>query len=142
MPSSPSSLATMHSDIKTVIENDTPLTLSRNILDVRRLTNHLQDRVFSINITTNNSNKYRDKDKMRLSSTVEIGFINRINMNDEVASQTAALQIADDIILAMCDASNFPSYRVLFVSSNLSLTQSNEHIFTRLIFSIESDYAI
>jgi len=132
------------------IETIPNLTLSPASLSGLNTPNTITERVFSVTLQTENSDKYRDRQPsghMRYSHVLEVGLLCRIFPNDQLEGYKSAIDLEEEIILKMLNQSLFPPYRVLYNRSNRSFPNSSkgsggEYVLIEIEFSIEQSAAL
>jgi len=124
------------------IVDTTTMKLCPNIITPQSIPTTGTDTMFSLDIQTANTNKYRDRDEVRVGHVLLVRFLKRLNMTDAFRSQKEALDLEERLIQALLDQSANPSIRVLYQNTRRSLTPTREHLLVEISFGIEQDFPV
>lgn len=97
-------------------------------------------RSYTVNVTTSrNTNKFRDRDLMRLSHTITVTLGHVVRPKDQEDSLHTALDDEDAVILAMLSYNPLErAARVLYTGTNRALSTTGDFIYTTITFDVES----
>ena len=103
-------------------------------------------KLFSIDVQTKNTNKYRDHREraMRLDAEITLRVAWRLNPKDEGKTQRGALRDEDNVVRAVqTDArSPFPQVRIKYLRTKRQINPSREWLFADIAFSAEFDRSL
>lgn len=101
-------------------------------------------RSFTVNVEqSRNTNKYRDRDRMRLGHTITVELVHVVKPKDQEDSLDTAFDDEDAAINAMM--THIPlemEARILYASTRRALSHTGDYIFSTLTFDSESDRGI
>lgn len=126
--------------INTVIEANTTLSASSIILDARINPRQVIDKVFSVAMSTKNSEFGRKRERIIANSRVSITFINKINPNNQTAAQSDAYTLENEILKAMMVSANFPECQANYIESTRQLSQNRDFLVTTMVFEISHQW--
>lgn len=132
--------------LETVIEAGSSLTHSDTVLDPRDQPQTHLDRLFSIDLQSTNSGKYRDQTApgVRVALAVILRCAWRLNPKNHGTTWQRALDDEEDAIIAVCTASTAPlnTTRRRYVGSTRTTPRPREWLFSDVKFDIEFDLAL
>lgn len=125
---------------------DDGLHLSTTIIDPRTGPQTQMDRVFTVEMQSRNSKKYRDHadGEMRMANTVTVRAAHRVNPKAQAVTQKAAYVDEQNVIIALMtvEASPLCNARVAYDRTKRALTAENEWLLTDILFDLEFDLAL
>ena len=136
------------------LETIPDLTLSPAALAGGNTPDTIAERVFSVTMQTENTDKFRDRQPaghMRLDHVVTVDLLCSIFPNDQMNSYKNAMDIEELILEKMLVQSNFPAYRVSYERSRRDFaaktrsrtgTVAGEYILISMDFSIEQSMVL
>lgn len=125
---------------------DDGLHLSTTIIDPKTGPQTKMDRVFTVEMQSRNSKKYRDhaEREMRMANTVSVRTAHRVNPKSQATTQRVAYVDEQNIIIAMMTVDGAPlcNTRVAYDRTKRALTAENEWLLTDILFDLEFDLAL
>lgn len=122
------------------------LKRSSQMLDPRTEPATRLNKVFSLDGATRNTGKYRDhrSGQMRLALLLTVRAAWRVNPKDEAATQGAAFDDEDRLVYALQASARpgLPSCRILYESTDRTLSPSREWLFADVRFNVEFDRSL
>jgi len=132
--------------VQEILGSISGIHLSNVILDPKSTPNTRQHKVFSIDMQTVNTQKYRDhKDRrVRMESSTTIRILHRMNPKDQTLTQKTALNDEQNVIAALMTTTRAPlNYtRVSYRATRRAIHGSQEWLMTDVTFSIEYDFEL
>ena len=115
------------------------LVLSPTAVNAQNTPQTITERVFSVTMQTQNSDKFRDGSPglMRYAHALEVSIMCRLKPQNQSDGYGDAIDIEEKIIMAMLRQSNLPRFRVLYDRSQRQITNTGEFVLIRVEFSIE-----
>jgi len=129
-------------DTSAVIVEKTTLKASPVLFDARQLPSSLAGNCFCLDIQSKNTNKLRDRNRIRIDHVLRVQMLHRIRPNEQVATQREALEDEERIIDAMVKLTTMPEARVLYRLSLRALVASREFLVTTIEFSVEDTWTM
>lgn len=132
----------------TVIEAAFPggsLVLSPTAVNAQNTPQTITERVFSVTMQTQNSDKFRDRSPagfMRYAHALEVSIMCRLKPQDQIDGYKNAIDIEETIIQTMLTQANLPAYRVFYDRSQRTITPPGEFILITIEFSVEQSTAV
>ena len=130
-------------DSITVIESVFPagsLTLSPTAVNAQNTPQTITERVFSVTMQTQNSDKFRDGSPgghTRYAHALTVSIMCRLKPQDQIEGYNDAIDIEEKIINAMVRQSNLPRLRVFYDRSQRTISPSGEFVLIFVEFSVE-----
>lgn len=125
----------------TVALNTIPdLVLSPSAVGALNTPNTIAERVYSVTMQTENTDKFRDRQPaghMRYGHTLLISLLCRIRPNNQQESYNIAIDIEETIIQKMLVQADFPPLRVLYDGTRREILDGQEYVLIEIAFSIE-----
>ena len=125
------------------------LVLSPTPVEARNIPNTITEKVFSVTMQSENTDKFRDRSpagNMRLGHDVTVSILCRLPPMDQMEGYNDAIDIEESIIVAMLVQSSLPTFRTLYESSNRTLigreTNATEYVLIDITFSIEQSIGL
>lgn len=119
---------------------------STKILDPRTAPATKLHKVFSLDVQTRNTDRYRDRSdrRMRLEATAMLRVAWLLNPKDEASTQRHALRDEDNAVRAVLTSLRPPlnECRVLYRSTRRQVGTSREWLFADVTFSVEFDRSL
>ena len=141
-------MRTLIEDVIAVIEAIAPagtLTLSPTALNAQNTPQTITEKVFSVTLQSQNSDKYRDKSpggRMRYAHALTVALMCRTKPQNQMLGYTEALDLEELVTLAMLNQASLPTYRVFYDRSQRAITQTGEFVLIQIEFSIEQNISI
>lgn len=135
-------LSTLLQAVADTIIDATTMKLCPSIITPQSIPTTGTDTMFSLDIQTVNTGKYRDRDQVRVGHVLLVRFVKRLNMTDAFRSQKEALDLEEKLTQALLDQSANPSIRTLYQSTRRLLSPTREHLLIELSFGIEQDFPV
>jgi len=131
-------------EIKTVPDG---MSLSRKILDPKVAPNTKLNRLFSVEMQTNNTEDYRDQagKRIRMEQMTTVRMAHRLNPKDEQATQRVAFVDESNVVVQMMTTERKPLCytRVRYIQTRRTvLRPSREWLFTDVVFGIAFDFEL
>ena len=133
-----------------VVETVGTLKLAPTPVEARNIPNTKTEKVFSVTMETENTDKFRDKSPgghMRVGHLLTVSLLCRLFPLDQMDGYNDAIDIEEQIISAMLVQSSLPTYRTLYERSRRDVLGSSsaqssargggEYVLIEIIFSIE-----
>ena len=125
------------------------LVLSPTPVEARNIPNTITEKVFSVTMQTENTDKFRDRSPaghMRLGHDVTVSILCRLPPMDQMEGYNDAIDIEETIISAMLVQSSLPAFRTLYESSRRTLigreTSATEYVLIDIGFSVEQSIGL
>ena len=134
------------SALETVVESSTGLVHSDRVLDPNDVPQGKLHRLFSIEVQSSNTNKYRNQGEpgARVDADVILRCAWRLNPKSHPTTWRLALDDEEAAIRAVCSATDTPwdAVRRLWVSTRRRVNVTREWLFADVRFSIEFDMVL
>lgn len=122
------------------------LHLSDQILDPKESPQTRLDRIFSLEMQSLNSGKYRDDrgGRLRMGNEAVVRIAHRLNPKSQVATQRQAYSDEQDVIVRLMTTTRRPLCftRIEYVRTRRALNPQREWLFTDVTFSVEFDFEL
>lgn len=130
------------------------LVLSPAAVNALNTPNTIAERVYSVTMQTENSDKFRDRQPaghMRYEHSLTVSVLCRIFPNDQMNAYKDAIDVEELIIQKMLVQADFPAYRVLYDRTRRSFprpvgttrgSSAGEYVLLEIEFSIEQSTAL
>ena len=127
--------------VKSVIEAQTTARCSKFVIDHSGNTpSHLIDETFSLDLQSENTDKYREDVAIRAGHSLVVTTIRKLRPQDQFASQLDGLRREEEIMRALSERVATVEVRVVYRSTARALSPSREYLITRIAFGIEHDW--
>jgi hypothetical protein len=138
----------------TAIDMIPDLVLSPAAVSALNTPNTVAERVYSVTMQTENSDKFRDRQPagyMRYEHSLTVSVLCRIFPNDQINAYKDAIDVEELIIQKMLVQADFPAYRVLYDRTRRSFPRpvgnsrgsaAGEYVLLEIEFSIEQSTAL
>jgi len=131
----------------TAIDTIPDLVLSPAAVNALNTPNTVAERVYSVTMQTENSDKFRDRQPaghMRYEHALTVSVLCRIFPNDQMSAYKDAIDVEELIIQKLLVQADFPAFRVLydrtrrnFPRPSVGGTAGGEYVLLEIEFSIE-----
>jgi len=132
-------LVTFVSDLYSVIESGTGLSISPEYFDARFQPNTLTEDSFCVDIQSANTGKYRDNPRIRTAQTVTVSAAFDLGA-DHVAAQTSAYTAEEKIIASVMDRADMDPYTSYYVGTRRATNATREYYIISVQFKIDVDF--
>ena len=116
------------------------LRLAPPSVNARNIPNTITEKVFSVTMQTDNTDKFRDKSPrgvMRYGHTLTVSLLCRLPPMDQMEGYNDAIDVEERIIMGMLVQADLPLYRTLYERSSRTIENSGEYVLIEIDFSIE-----
>lgn len=118
---------------------DAGLRRSPHILDARHAPSTGLDRMFSLDLQTDNTRRYRDADESRLQHALTVRYVTQLSMANQWASQLASLEIEEAVATRLVKPGAIHEARITYLRSRRQLNGTRELLYVDLTFEVVAD---
>ena len=125
------------------------LKLAPTPVDARNISNTITEKVFSVTMQTENTDKFRDRSPaghMRLGHELTVSILCRLPPMDQMQGYNDAIDIEESIISAMLVQASMPTFRTMYETSRRTVigreANTTEYVLIEVSFSIEQSIGV
>lgn len=132
--------------VATVEKVPNSLSRSPTILDPRTAPQTILHRLFSVEMQTQNTGKYRDKSgrRIRMENRLTVRTAHRMNPQDQMETQRQAFVDESNVVIQLMTTTDKPICytRVRYIQTQRQVDPTREWYFTSIILGIEFDFLL
>jgi len=122
------------------------LSLSKTILSPKTAPQTILHRLFSLEMQTDNTGKFRDAAgaRIRMQNVTTVRVAHRMNPKDQTATQRQAFVDESNVIIQMMTTERNPLCytRIEYTKTVQAIDPSREWLFTDILFSVEFNFEL